>query len=65
MALADPIDAAVERAFNQTMAKRERIARVIYAFDQEAIERRWGQLSRVGRQTYYDIADAVIAEVER
>lgn len=65
MALSDPLDEAVSRAFNQTTAMRERVARVIYTFDQEALERRWGQLSRIGRQTYYDIADAVIAEVGR
>ncbi|HET6407157.1 MAG TPA: hypothetical protein VFG14_04690 [Chthoniobacteraceae bacterium] len=65
MALADPLDDAVARAFTRTTALRERVARVIYAFDQEAIERTWGQLSGVGRQTYYDIAEAVIAEVRR
>lgn len=40
----------------------DRVARIIFSFDQEAIERPFDSLSAVGKQTYYDIALAVIPE---
>ncbi len=44
---------------------REDVAEIIYSFDQEAIEQPWRRLGSTRRQTYYDIADAVIARVRK
>lgn len=41
----------------------ERCARIVYSYDQDFIDRPWSKLGSVARQTYYEIAEAVIAEV--
>ncbi len=41
------------------------VAAIIFGFDQEAIEQPWHRLSEHRRQPYYDIAEAVLAHVEK
>lgn len=43
----------------------ERVAKIIYSFDQDFIDRPWERLGSLSRDTYYEIAEAVIAEVGR
>jgi hypothetical protein len=43
----------------------ERVASLIYSYDQDFIDRPWARVGSLGRQTYYDIARAVINEVAR
>lgn len=47
------------------ITKRERVAKLIYSFDQDFINRAWHKLGATSRETYLEIADAVIAEVDR
>ena len=66
----EPKQSAGARMLNHAMSReagvdplREDVAEIIYGFDQEAIEQPWRRLGVGRRQTYYDIADAVIARV--
>lgn len=47
------------------ITRRERIAKIIYSFDQDFIDRPWHKLGATSRQTYFEIADAVMAEIGR
>ena len=66
-----PKPSAGAKILNEVMSReagvdplREDVAEIIYSFDQEAIEQSWRRLGSTRRQTYYDIADAVIARVK-
>lgn len=43
----------------------ERVAQIIYSYDQDFIDRPWRKLGPIARQTYHEIAAAVIAEVKK
>lgn len=43
----------------------DRVARIIYSYDQDFVDRPWARLGEGSRQTYYEIAEAVIREIGR
>ena len=59
------LEEAMSREAGTVSPLVERVASCIFSFDQEAIEQPWSRLGPLRRQTYYDIAEAVIAEVRR
>ena len=76
MAARVPKDDAHERSrgaavLEQAMAREagavpllvEQVAQTIYSYDQDFIDRPWRKLGSLSRQTYIEIAEAVIAQV--
>jgi hypothetical protein len=57
------LEAAMAREAGTVPLLVEQVAQTIYSYDQDFIDRPWSRLGEISRQTYHEIAEAVIAQV--
>jgi len=57
------LEAAMAREAGGIDPLVERVARIVFSYDQDFVDRCWSRIGPIARQTFYEIAEAVIAEV--